>query len=344
MIDINPQRILSTMNPRISIIVPVYNVEAYLQKCLESILRQTFSDFECILIDDGSTDNSSQICDEYSRKDNRIIVIHQKNKGVSEARNAGLRIARGEWIGFTDPDDWCEAEMFQFLYTNAIEKKVDISICGVQRITRGRAVKNRYFFKESIISSKEAIKYLFSPGGFGGYMFVKLIRAQIIHENKVFFNPEIKLSEDVLFSLEIFLHASYVFISPRILYNYFNRPDSAINSSQKIEYKTQDENGEKLKNLFLKYIADPEIRERILDVKRHSYYMGIAHRYFISLSNGDTNFNSEYTPKEINKGLLLAIRNRDIGLGTKILYFLALNKKIFNLLYPIWKKIRKLRK
>ena len=92
--------------PIISIIVPVYNTEAYLRRCLESILTQTFTDFECILIDDGSLDNCPMICDEYATKDNRIIVIHQKNSGVSIARNIGLNVAKGEWINFVDSDDW----------------------------------------------------------------------------------------------------------------------------------------------------------------------------------------------------------------------------------------------
>lgn len=96
--------------PKISIIVPVYNVEKYLRKCIDSILNQTFKDFELILIDDGSTDESGKICDEYNLKDNRIKVIHKENGGLSSARNAGLDIAQGEYIGFVDSDDWIESD------------------------------------------------------------------------------------------------------------------------------------------------------------------------------------------------------------------------------------------
>ncbi|MDR2409141.1 MAG: glycosyltransferase, partial [Bacteroidales bacterium] len=92
----------------LSIIVPVYKVEPYLRRCIDSILAQTFTDFECILIDDGSPDGCPAICDEYAEKDKRIMVIHQENEGVSAARNAGLDIAKGEWIGFVDSDDWCD--------------------------------------------------------------------------------------------------------------------------------------------------------------------------------------------------------------------------------------------
>lgn len=102
-------------NPEVSIIVPVYNVEKYLHQCLDSIQAQTFRNWECIVVDDGSTDSSASICDLYSHADSRFIVIHKENGGVSSARNAALEIARGEFIGFADPDDWCEPGMFGHL-------------------------------------------------------------------------------------------------------------------------------------------------------------------------------------------------------------------------------------
>ena len=112
--------------PVISIIVPVYNVEKYLHRCIDSILAQTFPDFECILIDDGSPDNCPAICDEYAEKDGRIIVIHQKNAGVSAARNTGLDKASGEWIGFVDSDDWLEPNALGKLYNKQRETNADI--------------------------------------------------------------------------------------------------------------------------------------------------------------------------------------------------------------------------
>ena len=113
--------------PELSIIVPVYKVEPYLRRCIDSILAQTFRDFELILIDDGSPDNCGAICDEYAAKDSRIIVIHQKNQGVSAARNAGLDIAKGTYLGFVDSDDWIEPEMYETMIATAKEKQVDVS-------------------------------------------------------------------------------------------------------------------------------------------------------------------------------------------------------------------------
>lgn len=115
--------------PEISIIVPVYNAEKWLSYCIDSIMNQTFSDFELLLIDDGSTDGSGKICDEYSLKDSRIRVFHKTNEGVSSARNLGLDNASGEWIAFCDADDWIEQDMIKILLDRANEKNVDIVFC-----------------------------------------------------------------------------------------------------------------------------------------------------------------------------------------------------------------------
>lgn len=114
----------------ISIIVPVYNVEPYLRKCLDSILGQTYRDLEILIIDDGSTDGSGEICDEYAGKDDRIKVFHTENKGLSAARNLGLDNATGDWIGFVDSDDWIEPDMYEVLLRKAEETGADVVECG----------------------------------------------------------------------------------------------------------------------------------------------------------------------------------------------------------------------
>ena len=116
------------MNDLISIIVPVYNVEQYLRKCIESIKNQTYTNIEIIIVDDGSTDNSGAICDELKQTDNRIQVLHKKNGGLSDARNAGLKIAKGEFVGFVDSDDYIKEDMFETLYKLNKEHHSDIAI------------------------------------------------------------------------------------------------------------------------------------------------------------------------------------------------------------------------
>ena len=116
--------------PQVSVIVPVYKVEKYLHRCVDSILNQTFTDFELILVDDGSPDNCGAICDEYAAKDSRIVVIHQENRGQAAARNRALDVARGEWIAFVDSDDWVHPRFLEILLGNALKNQAKISICG----------------------------------------------------------------------------------------------------------------------------------------------------------------------------------------------------------------------
>jgi glycosyltransferase involved in cell wall biosynthesis len=127
---------------KLSIIVPVYNAEPYLRRCIDSILAQTFTDFELILVDDGSPDNCPAICDEYAEKDPRIVVIHKDNGGISDARNAGLDIAKGDYIGFVDSDDYIDAEMYEKMYNAAIMHDSDIVSCTYERIDISRGKRS----------------------------------------------------------------------------------------------------------------------------------------------------------------------------------------------------------
>ena len=115
----------------ISVIVPVYKVEEYLRQCVDSIINQTYQDLDIILIDDGSPDKCGEICDEYAKKDDRIKVFHTENRGISAARNLGIDVARGEYIGFVDSDDWIEPDMYEILFRKAKENNADMSMCGV---------------------------------------------------------------------------------------------------------------------------------------------------------------------------------------------------------------------
>ena len=203
-------------SPKISIIVPVYKVEQYLRRCLDSILAQTFTDWECILIDDGSPDKSGAICDEYASRDSRFCVIHQENKGVSAARNAGLDAARGQWIGFVDSDDWCEKEMYEHLYSSALNQDVDVVICGIV----GQSVE-----KNILLNSFDAKKNLFSlRKSFGGYSFLRLVRQKCI--GNIRFDESISFLEDIKFFYGVFSVAHKILWTDEPLYNYFRNLDS----------------------------------------------------------------------------------------------------------------------
>ena len=144
--------------PKLSIIVPVYKVEQYIHKCVDSILNQTFTDFELILVDDGSPDNCGKICDEFVQKDERVRVIHKENGGVSSARNLGVDEAKGEYISFIDPDDWIELNMYEDIFNFVNENNVDVACFEVYEV-KGNKCSAHYRFERNRVFEKEEALY-----------------------------------------------------------------------------------------------------------------------------------------------------------------------------------------
>ena len=165
----------------ISIIVPVYNVEQYLEKCMDSIINQTYKDLEILVVDDGSTDNSGVIADEYAEKDGRIRVFHTRNQGLSCARNLGLKEAHGEWIGFVDSDDWIEANMYEMLLEKAEETGADVVECGIFRVYTTRTIEKKAITNP--ISGIDALEALIR-GDIQTQVWNKLWRKTIFNEER----------------------------------------------------------------------------------------------------------------------------------------------------------------
>lgn len=219
--------------PELSIIVPVYKVEQYLPKCINSILAQTFSDFELILIDDGSPDRCGEICDEYAEKDERVIVIHQENKGVSAARNAGLDIVRGEYIGFVDSDDWIEPEMYERMMATASNNHADVAICGCKQRTEDGAVICDDLISEGNYDRNQLLIAMYSvPNPLGGVLWNKLFRFEPIKKER--FIVHMKNCEDGLFIVDCFSKIQKGIKKGETFYNVRQRNMSA-SRSQNIE-------------------------------------------------------------------------------------------------------------
>ncbi len=215
--------------PLISVIVPVYNVEKYIRKCLDSIINQSYKNLEIIVINDGSTDASGQICDDYAKKDSRVKVIHQKNKGLSNARNTGINHASGAYITFADSDDWMEPEMYQVLYKNLIDHQADISICGSKNVSRNsEKIRNR---RPKIIKYTQAEyvkKYLkIGSQSCEYYVWNKLYKKELITDDQY---PANLTSEDVLGTYKAILRAKTVTVTTQPLYHY-RQNDGSITSS-----------------------------------------------------------------------------------------------------------------
>jgi glycosyltransferase involved in cell wall biosynthesis len=208
--------------PMISIIVPVYKVEPYLRRCIDSILAQTFTDFECILIDDGSPDNCPTICDEYAKKDSRIIVIHQENKGVSAARNAGLDRAKGEWIGFVDSDDWIEPNMYETLLKACTTENGDIAACNYFIEKDKETIRNK---RPKQLGSQQYTKMVIS----GKSLILQMFLATNFLLNNYRFDGNIAYGEDYLFCVKCFASAKNIIVLNDCFYHYnVTNPFSAM--------------------------------------------------------------------------------------------------------------------
>lgn len=210
------------MNPIISIIIPVYNTEKYLKKCLDSILNQGINPIEIILINDGSKDNSPQICNEYARRDRRITVIHKKNEGVSIARNTALDICTGEYIMFVDSDDYMKENALEILVSKLNTYKPDILMFGMEKVDDKERVIERIKFKERVYQEVEKYDFIEKNvyNSNWGYIANKIYHKKIIKEYKNRFNTQISSREDMEFNLSAIKFIDKLVCVEIIAYNY----------------------------------------------------------------------------------------------------------------------------
>lgn len=190
----------------ISVIVPVYNTELYLHRCIDSILSQTFTDFELLLINDGSTDRSGEICDEYAGKDKRVRVFHKENGGVSSARNIGLDEARGEWIAFVDSDDWVSPKLLEILHGEAEKGKHDLVFCNYAEVYKKQIMVSYH----CCYASKKDYICCTIDGVLGGYLWNKLVRKSLFSKTTKF-HTGYDLWEDLQISVQLFFYAESVY-------------------------------------------------------------------------------------------------------------------------------------
>lgn len=207
----------------ISIIVPVYNVEPYLRKCLDSIINQTYKDLEMLIIDDGSTDGSGRICDEYAEKDSRITVFHTENRGLSCARNLGLDEAKGEWIGFVDSDDWIEPDMYEVLIRRAEETGADVVECGVFKEYSDKTAEHHR--PDSVMHKTEAIHALVNRE-LSNSVWNKLWDKACYSSIRF---PEGRMYEDVAITYRVFDSVDTICSISECKYHYLQREKSLTN-------------------------------------------------------------------------------------------------------------------
>ena len=241
----------------ISIIVPVYNTEKYLSACIDSILKQSFKNFELILVNDGSTDNSKIICDEYAKTDSRIRVVNTENQGVSAARNTGITCSRGEYICFVDSDDTLDKDYLCILSSQIIQSN-DLVLCGYY-VEKDSTVENEIIFsnnKYDVIDKNQIFfiveKYLFSAP------WCKIFKSSIIKGNNIKFCEDMSLGEDLVFNFDYLNYVNKIFIINKCLYHYSTDNASSLLRQYRKDLLTETN---KIDAVIKKYIGMWDIRD-----------------------------------------------------------------------------------
>ena len=213
----------------ISVIIPVYNVEKYLRTCIDSVLAQDFNDYEIILIDDGSPDNSGAICDEYAEKYNFISVIHQENKGQGGARNTGIDAARGDYILFLDSDDFILPNAFSYLSNLMAGKDLDI-VCFGRKIVLENGETDSYYYpldsEEKILNSREYLLHFINDS----FTTNKFFRTSLFKDNKIYF-PDRRWYEELATVPKVILQSEKILITHQVFYGYLIRQDSIMHNN-----------------------------------------------------------------------------------------------------------------
>ncbi len=306
----------------ISIIVPIYKVERYLKRCVDSILNQTFTDFELILVDDGSPDNCGRICDEYAEKDNRIYVIHKENGGLSDARNAGLDYATGQYIIFVDSDDFVEPDLLEKAY-NTIIKGYDIVSFGlniidedenVSALTHSDAGKEFKFEKQDDYLA--FILRIFMNWRVGWEAWSRIYRRDIIEKYGLRFEDNSRIfAEDMYFNLCYIVHTKTMYAMKDCLYNYLRRNDSIMGND--IKKSNLNRFNELAKAVLVHYKRYPDL-DYLCEHFSAIYYMIMYHemKVYYKKETFDCNeyrdlFNKEIADKDFMRMNLKSLKKEN---------------------------------
>lgn len=298
----------------ISVIIPVYNVEKYIEQCIKSIINQTYKKIEVILIDDGSIDKSGAICDEYAKIDKRIIVIHKENGGLSDARNKGIDIAKGEYITFVDSDDYVKENFIEDLYTAIINNNAKLSICNIIMVDEdGNTIENLGFSSDKLVNGKEILKGICEYRNLieGIVAWNKMYSKDFFKENRY---PKGKIHEDEFLTYKILYFANKVAITNRFLY-YYRKNDNSI-TSKKFNVKRLDF----IEALEERLVFYNSYKEKYLYNKTFERIINVIRIYYIKVKKYIAD------SKEIQKKLLKKYRKmfvefigiKDISFITKI--------------------------
>ena len=297
----------------VSVIIPVYNTEKYISACLESILRQIEVSIEIIIIDDGSTDSSANICDNYAQKYDNIKTLHIKNSGPATAKNEGIKLAQGKYIALTDSDDRMEPSMLYKMVNAGTKHNADIICCNYKQIDENGKISHlNYTNKQYVLNHEEGLIHFFSKDKIYSQCWTKLYKRQLLSSNKIMNDPGLRTDEDFIFNIRAFVHAQTTVIVDEPLYEYTHRENSLAHSYFKKNLNLYIDN--RIKRV---HFTQDAVKNESEIVKEWS----VAHiiMYLNELLGKVANFPNYYTDKRIKD----------------IFEFIRKNKRILNKYYGI---------
>ncbi len=337
--------------PLVSIIVPIYNAEKTIQKCINSILNQKFGDFELILLDDGSTDASGGICEDYAKKDSRVRVLHKENTGVSDTRNQGIDLARGEFLQFVDSDDWITPESTGFFVHAAAENDCDMVIADFYRVIGERVSQKGSIENEGVMARLDyAIEMMRNPADFYyGVLWNKFYRRSIIEAYRIRMDDSVSWCEDFIFNLEYVRHTRKIYALKIPLYYYVKTKGSLISQGMSMKKTFQmkrrvfasyndfykdvfdDTDYEKKKGKVYRFLFDAAGDGSVsLPGIQGSYRLGSERtRVSEDMLEGEGIFFDIYHERKLQEKLIeiAALRNDLTTDDVKVLYYLSLPHK-----------------
>ncbi|WP_413533398.1 glycosyltransferase family 2 protein [Empedobacter brevis] len=323
------------MSPKISIIIPIYNSEKFLTKCINSIINQNFSDYELILVNDGSTDESQKICEEFTNSYSFIKLINQVNKGVSSARNIGLNNAKGKYICFIDSDDTIQKNYFEnyFEIINSSKKEIELIIQGNPKSAYSNNMGNRFYLSTDYHSIFDKLNLMFN-----GYLHSKIFLKSVIVQNHLKLNKSIHFCEDLLFLLEYLACIKEFYLYKVSYYNYMENEESLVTKINSFESELET----------LKYFNTIMITYRIKDYSKfptiNEYSFVFLYRTFFALFRDYKTFGTRLEKYKIIKNNLSSSMNvYKINGNIKYIYLLFINNKyrLFDIVFSILLRSKK---
>lgn len=322
------------MDPLISIIVPVYKVEKFLNRCIESLIQQTYSNLEIILVDDGSPDNCPKICDEWTEKDNRIVVYHKVNGGLSDARNYGIERANGEYIAFVDSDDYVEKDMYKTMLAALIETDCKVVCCG-RFYTNGNNIKeSRSLKKQTVFSDQEAIHELLNNGCIEEAAWDKVYAREIWEDLRY---PVGEINEDIVVAPEIFRRSKQVVHVGKAFYHYCYNGESITKSGYNVKKRILFKHLKELREYIKFYYPQEEKYVSVLEVK---YAIGTMYPILLS-DDGMKLYKDDYKDykRYLIKGYKQFVKSENIS-GKQKIEGVLLIIGIYKLVWKMMKKIK----